>query len=360
MNYLTINQFYLFISLIFFFVLNYKYINIRCFSNLINYYFIELEYNQTHCLNKVQSFDSKNFKNYEYCVKCLKKKKSSKRKKRNSKQILKGIKIYSLEETLDEIINNNKSISRFGDGEFRLIFGISITFQKKNKLLSKRLKNVLQSNEDGLLIGLPNSLNFEYLDKFKKRAKNFWSNFIEKNKFKLMKLLNKDKIYYSSFITRFYFDYKDISNVSKYIKKLKKIWEKKDILIIEGEQSRLGIGNDLFNNTKSITRIICPSINAFKVYNKIFKEILKINKNKLILLALGPTATILAYDLYKAGYRVIDIGHVDIEYEWYLRNTTTKIKIEGKFVNEVNDGRTNIMDINDKNYLNQIIAKVLK
>ena len=37
-----------------------------------------------------------------------------------------------------------------------------------------------------------------------------------------------------------------------------------------------------------------------------------------------------------------------------------KFKIEGKFVNEAKGGSTNIRDIKDKNYLNQIIAKGLK
>ena len=74
---------------------------------------------------------------------------------------------------------------------------------------------------------------------------------------------------------------------------------------------------------------------------------------------MGPTATILSYDLYKAGYHVIDIGHIDIEYEWFLRNAKTKIKIEGKYVNEVKEGRTEIKEIIDKLYFNQIIAKVI-
>ena len=172
-------------------------------------------------------------------------------------------------------------------------------------------------------------------------------------------LLNKEKLYYSTQISRFYIDYIDNSGVIEYIKKLKRIWEQKDILIIEGQYSRLGIGNDLFNNTKSIKRIICPSKNAFNVYDKILDEALKIDKKILILIALGPTATILSYDLYKAGYHVIDIGHVDIEYEWFLRKAKSKIKIDRKFVNEVKEGRTEIMEIKDKHYFNQIIAKVL-
>jgi hypothetical protein len=40
------------------------------------------------------------------------------------------------------------------------------------------------------------------------------------------------------------------------------------------------------------------------------------DKNILILISLGPTATVLAYDLAKLGYWAIDIGHIDNEYEW--------------------------------------------
>ena len=53
-------------------------------------------------------------------------------------------------------------------------------------------------------------------------------------------------------------------------------------------------------------------------------------KNKLILIALGPTATVLSYDLNKLGYQAIDIGHADIEYEWYLRKAKKKIPIKNK------------------------------
>jgi hypothetical protein len=37
--------------------------------------------------------------------------------------------------------------------------------------------------------------------------------------------------------------------------------------------------------------------------------------DKLILIALGPTATVLAYDLAKKGYQAIDIGHLPSCYE---------------------------------------------
>ena len=58
------------------------------------------------------------------------------------------------------------------------------------------------------------------------------------------------------------------------------IWNDKEIVIIEGDKSRLGIGNDLFNNSKLIERVICPTRNAFNSYSKILNiSILKDNFN---------------------------------------------------------------------------------
>ena len=137
---------------------------------------------------------------------------------------------------------------------------------------------------------------------------------------------------------------------------MRKIWGGRDIIIVEGDKSRLGYGNDFFNNSKSIKRIICPNFNAFNSYDKILNSVLKISKDKLILIALGPTATVLAYDLTKYGYQAIDIGHSDIEYEYYLRNSTPSnmMKIKHKYglgINSVND----VVKMTDKNFLDQII-----
>ena len=188
-------------------------------------------------------------------------------------------------------------------------------------------------------------------------SKLFWKNFFENNKFKILKILDKNKKYYSGSITRFYINYKDKSQASEFIKKLKKIWEGRDIIIVEGYKSRIGIGNDLFNKTKSIKRILCPSKHAFSAYNRILNSVLKYSKDNLILIALGPTASVLFCDLSKNGYQAIAIGHVDIQYELYLRNATKNIRIKYKFFNEYDGGRI-VEDINDENYFNKIIEKI--
>lgn len=189
---------------------------------------------------------------------------------------------------------------------------------------------------------------------------NYWNNWLNINRFDFLKLVNKKKKYYSLDISRFYFKYKDKSKIPKYISNLKKLWNNRDIIFVEGEHSRCGYKNDLFDNAKSLKRIICPSFNAFEIYDKILSSVLKIDKDKLILIALGPTASVLAYDLSKNGYQAIDIGHADVEYEWYLRKFTLekKIIINHKFI----VGLNNIKDVEnftDEKYNNQIIDKIL-
>lgn len=101
-------------------------------------------------------------------------------------------------------------------------------------------------------------------------------------------------------------------------------------------------------------------MNAFNVYDKIINAVLKYGGKRVILIALGPTATLLAYDLYKLGYQSVDVGHIDIEYEWFLRNATHKIQIKNKYVNEALGKRYNFTYVKDNNYYNQIVAKNFK
>lgn len=83
------------------------------------------------------------------------------------------------------------------------------------------------------------------------------------------------------------------------------------------------------------------------------------NKKALILLSYGMTATVLAYDLAKLGYWAIDLGHLDLEYEWYLHNAKEKEVIEGKYTNEVHEGNKVAICIDPK-YLSQIIVDITK
>lgn len=269
---------------------------------------------------------------------------------------LKKFNIISDIETVDKIVNDKYSIARFGDGEFKWIFGIKQnSFQKDSKELAKRLKRVLKNNDnEKLLIGINDSMNSIKVYNFSARL--YWMEYLIELNSKLYKLI-PNKMYISTNITRPYIDYKDKSKeiIKAKFDNLKRIWDDRDVVIVEGEFTKLGVGNDLFNNCKSISRIICPATNAFDKYDEIVNAIRKQSKDKLILMSLGPTATVLAYDMSKEGYQCIDTGHVDIEYMWFLNGAKNKEEVEGKFVNEVS---SKVEDITDEKYINQIIARV--
>lgn len=263
-------------------------------------------------------------------------------------------KIKSIEDTIEDILKNNKSISRFGEGEFDIIFGGGNGFQDSNKKLKEKLKIVLNSNSKGFLVCLPESLIT--LKNNNKKSKEFWIPILAKSRLKWISLLNKKQEYGNAFVTRPYMMYEDRSSSKDIFNKFKLVWKQKDILIIEGIGCHLGLDNDLFSECNSIERILCPSKNAINKYDEILKAVNEVDKNKLILLALGQTATALSYDLFKEGFQSIDLGHLDVEYEWFLAKSIEKIKIKNKNTNEVGNYRQKKID---KRIENQIIKKII-
>ncbi len=239
----------------------------------------------------------------------------------------------TIEKTIDDIIKNKKSISRFGDGEFLLILKQQdLGFQKLDVSISNKLVEVLNNRNPNFLVALPDSL--VTVKSHKRFAKVYWLLFINTHGKVLAKFLDKSYRYGNANMTRLYAGIKDQSKSKIYFDKIKKIWESKEILIVEGEFSRLGVGNDLFDNAKSLERIICPKKNAFEKYEEIRNAVKKHGYDKLILCSLGPTATILCSDLCNEGFWAIDIGHIDVEYMWMLMGAKERTSIKGRYVNE--------------------------
>lgn len=264
--------------------------------------------------------------------------------------------VRTTDETLTKLLEEKVSISRFGDGEFALMNGKDLLFQPYTPLLGNRLKEIINSNQEKHLVGIPNVfLNLEWCTD---KANAYWTRYLNINRFKIYRMINFNNVYYDSLVTRLYIDHKDKKLAKKRFNKYKQLWNNRSIVIVEGGKSRLGIGNDLFKGTSSIERIICPSTNAFEKYEDILHEVRKHDKSKLILIALGPTATVLAYDLAKLGYHAVDIGHIDIEYEWFLQEAEEKVPVRNKYIGEIPNG-TNVQDIEDQRYKQEIIVEVV-
>jgi glycosyltransferase family protein len=241
-------------------------------------------------------------------------------------------------DTIDYVIKNRASLCRFGDGEFDMILMRNIPFQKTNPLLAQRLEEIILKGSDAkTLVAIP---NVKYNIKFYNRdAVYYFKSHVRYKAVKLAPYLSRSKTWYDASLTRPYIDYTDEERkkAGTSFAHIMQFWSGRDVLIVEGELSRFGVGNDLLSGAKSVKRIIAPAKNAFEVYDRILeatlREAVKYD-DVLILTVLGPTATVLSYDLSHHGFQSIDIGHLDVEYEWYLRQAATKSNVPGKYVNE--------------------------
>lgn len=268
-------------------------------------------------------------------------------------------KIMSIEETLLTIIHDRVSISRYGDGELSIMCGGSIRFCHQNEELRQKLIEVTNNPISHHIVCLPPML--QSLKGLTPRPKRYWKNILAVEYRLWFKFVYNQRIYGNTFISRFFMDFQDQKSAQHAIDLWKKVWNNRDCIIVEGCNTRMGMGNSLFENAKRIRRILCPPIDAYNRYTEILtavKDCYNKADNSIVLIALGPVATILAYDLCKVGIQSIDTGHLDIEYEWFLKNSPLKINIPNKAVNEYHNGGLNVTEDITDNYKKQIVLKL--
>lgn len=264
-------------------------------------------------------------------------------------------KVRTIDDTIAYIINNRCSVSRFGDGEIKIIAGKVLGFQRYSPILQQKMKTVLSNPIENHIVCLPDI--FSCLSVYEDDVICHWRKHLSYYRKYWYRYTDNSRVYYNAFISRCYMMYSDKSIAEHHFNMLKKIWEGREVLLIEGEQSRLGVGNDLFDNVSSIKRMLAPNMDAFDFYDRIMKKTLTYNPSSyLVLLALGPTATVLAYDLSLKGYQAVDIGHVDVEYEWFRMGVTHKVPVPNKFVNEAGAG-AGVGEEHDLKYQKEIVCR---
>lgn len=272
--------------------------------------------------------------------------------------------VLSSVDTIHYIHETGCSLSRFGDGEFYLMLGLDYSpFQKCTPELTADLLEIVSSTRNDILIGLPDT--FDDVDKYERSSQKFWQSFMGKYRNDIIHCLPQDylnRTYANTNCTRFYSDLEDKESCIPIIREFKRLWRDRPIICIEGEKTRLGVGNDLFEGASEFQRIILPAKNA---YDKIYEALdwieahkaLYVKENTLFVLAAGMAATVLAYRLCEHGYQALDLGHIDIQYEYYLRGAEKKVKIEGKYTNEAKGGDVVTDDFLDASYYNSILAR---
>ena len=244
----------------------------------------------------------------------------------HEKKIIKNkLSVNGIDETIDKLIDSEDSFVRFGDAEIRIIEGNTTKFQDYDQILAKRLYEIMQYEHEHILVGIPDI--FDSLEQYTDTSKKFWMEHLFFSRKTYLKYCNTDKVYENAFFSRLYYIYKDKEQCGKWFRRVREIWKDKDVVIVEGEGTHTGVGNDLIDTAASVERILCPALNAYLAYPEIRQACFTFDKDKLFLLALGNTAKLLVSDLTKEGYRAIDIGNLDMEYEWYLHKNEQKEKV---------------------------------
>lgn len=270
--------------------------------------------------------------------------------------------IRSSEELLKKMISDGSSLCRFGDGEFEIMLHRDRAwFQSQDTRLSDELRKIIRVNDKSINIAIAQDF---LLDSYKEQyADDIRAYMYGGTRHEVMSLLSDSTEYYDAYVSRPYLIYNDRKNAQKIFKLFKKLWENRNVCVIEGIYNRLGCGNDLLSTAKNVTRISCPATNAWSKVDEIERVIIeKCSKDTLLLISLGPAAKVLAYRLALKGYQAIDIGQLDNEYDWYNMHAEERQSIRGKIAVEKFAGFDAIEkdDEIENQYNSQIVAEVKK
>lgn len=207
-------------------------------------------------------------------------------------------------DTIKYLLKHKCSIARYGDGELKLCLGRSAKSQTADKYMGKMLRNILKSDNPKCLVGIPRVFSRKVWSSPEK--KQFWYKWSNP---KVMGLYNPKKLYGSAFITRP--DAAPEIYNQDYFKLVKKLWEGKKIILVQGEYQRFNKSKTLLGNSSLLYTVCEPRRDAFTVLDEIISFIsTNYEDNMVVVLSLGPTATVLAYELSLLGVQALDLGHM--------------------------------------------------
>ncbi len=228
--------------------------------------------------------------------------------------------VMTVDETLDALIDGT-SIARFGDGELLSIDQKHNAFQRPDVVLARRLAEVLSSDEPGLLIGVFYH-NYRLSNDLNEYERSFYIRDAVRMHAVESRYLRSNKTYAATEVSLANQIYESFDR-DAYFRRFRRIWEGANVVLIHGDGIFNGFTHDIFDNAASVHHILAPKQDAFDHYDDILNQALQAPKDSIMIAILGPTATVLAYDLHRAGYQALDLGHIAKSYEWWHNGKTT-------------------------------------
>jgi hypothetical protein len=203
-------------------------------------------------------------------------------------------KVHTEDETIAKL-REGYSISRFGDGEFKMIDGAGYVREPPNPKLAGELRGILRNPPPKLIRGIvtmdPSGPKYPT---WKKHIGRF------------SRLLNRSRgQFYSAFISRP--DSAPWIRTREFAEAFVSVWEMKRVAVLcEPESKTLTLVKHT-NNAHDYLHVVCPSHGAYAHIDDFEQQIVDF-KPHVALLSCGMTATCLAARLARRGIQAIDFG----------------------------------------------------
>jgi hypothetical protein len=206
--------------------------------------------------------------------------------------------VLSERETL-AAAHRGASLARYGDGELKLALDRDAKSQHGDQGLAKRLRQILAAPTGACLVCIPNIES-------KTPKAEFWAQYKADRYVRLYRgpRLAVGPAYGSSFITRP--DSAPWIDRPEYWRRVVDLWRGQDVVLVRGSSKSLTAA-DLVD-ARSVDEQIASRQHAWQDYRELMIQ-LKGEKRR-VLLCLGATATVLAFDLAAEGVHALDLGHI--------------------------------------------------
>lgn len=194
-------------------------------------------------------------------------------------------------ETL-HVLAQGYSISRFGDGELKILDGKGYRREPANKALTREIRNVLDHPDEKCLIGIPT------LDPAGPKYGSWL-----RHQARFERLLTRSSPYFSAFISRP--DSAPWIRTRGFAVMFRRLWLDKRVAVVCEKDS--GTLRAIRPDAKSVEHVECPSHGAY-AHIDAFEHIISQISPQIAFLSCGPTASCLANRLASRGIQTIDFG----------------------------------------------------
>lgn len=203
--------------------------------------------------------------------------------------------VLSRWESMEIIVREGASVARFGDGEYKQMRNKSMRRQRHSKALAARLREILYSDVPGFYAAVlePAPVG-DSAEDLEIRKGTLVSNYRVIAKLDRRRRLN-------AWMSQAY--------SAEYIDLVKRLWHNRDVVLITNPDTREKAMNcGLFANASRVDFIGVTVTHAFSQCDAAFRQAKTRPAGTLFILACGPTANVLAFNLHQLGFQAVDIG----------------------------------------------------